>query len=126
MGRGGPACELYFLQVGRGLRTRLFRIWVALPDIFIKHDVGALQGQENQNLSKNCCLWKGKTDHNIVEKAQRGESKCRIRTAVELKVESDYFKPYPLCFTYPTSCFLQLIIVGTTSSRKSWEIISKS
>lgn len=37
--------------VFRGLANSTFSHVGGLPDLFMEHDVGALQGQENQNLS---------------------------------------------------------------------------
>jgi hypothetical protein len=42
---------------GQGLANSTFSHVGGLPDLFMEHDAGALQGQENQNLSKNCCLY---------------------------------------------------------------------
>jgi hypothetical protein len=36
---------------GQGLANSTFSHVGGLPDLFMEHDVGALQGQENQNLS---------------------------------------------------------------------------
>jgi hypothetical protein len=73
-GGGGEVSDLWVVgdlrtllfAGGQGLANSTFSHVGGLPDLFMEHDVGALQGQENQNLSKNCCLWKGKTDHNIL------------------------------------------------------------
>jgi hypothetical protein len=37
---------------GQGLANSTFSHVSGLPDLFMEHDVGALQGQGNQNLSK--------------------------------------------------------------------------
>ena len=59
-GGGGEVSDLWvvgdlrtLLFAGRqGLANSTFSHVGGLPDLLMEHDVGALQGQENQNLSK--------------------------------------------------------------------------